>query len=104
VRPSRAHPFACIYPVTLDLHPGRTQTQAVDSIVVRFPGRKWALSAIDDLRAEGCSARLAGCDGEGLWLLEVEGPDCHISVIRDALHVPPTRVCWESFVNAAVAG
>ena len=75
-----------------------------DSIVIKVPTRPWALCAIDDLAAEGLTAVLLDCtDDAGLYQLHVSGCSERINVIRYELHVAENRVCWESFVNGAIA-
>jgi hypothetical protein len=76
-----------------------------DSIVIKIPTREWALCAIDDLAAEGIQAELLDqTDDAGLHQLLVCGCEESINVIRYELHIAENRVCWESFVNAAIAG
>lgn len=76
-----------------------------DSIDVPVPGRKWALCAIEDLRREGLEAELLGCPGDdGPWTVRVSGPAETINEIRVALEVPAQKLCWESLVNAWIAG
>ncbi|HEV1997264.1 MAG TPA: hypothetical protein VGR61_03920 [Candidatus Dormibacteraeota bacterium] len=76
-----------------------------DTIVVKIPSRDWAMCAIDDLATEGLTAELLDTlDAEGVYQLRITGPFETIDVIRQELHVPQTRVCWETFVNAAIAG
>jgi len=74
----------------------------MDSIVVPVTSREWALCAVDDLRAEGLTAELVGQDVDGRWQVRVEGPAGTIAEIRYGLQAPRGRVCWESFVNAAI--
>lgn len=76
-----------------------------DSVVLRFPNRSWAVSAIDALGDEGFAAALMdgpGCDGQ--WRLVVAGPAAKIACMRQAMHGPQREFCWESFVNQALAG
>lgn len=76
----------------------------MDEIVIRFPSREWALSAIADLAGEGCQAELlSDRDACGLWQLRVRGPSHLVAEIRLAIHVPESRVDWEAFVNEAVS-
>jgi len=74
----------------------------MDSVVVPVPSREWALCAIEDLRREGLFADLDGQDANGMWQVRVEGPAGTIAEIRYGLQPPRARVCWETFVNAAV--
>ena len=77
----------------------------MDEVVVSFPSREWAESAVGDLAAEGCQAELLPePDACGLWQLRVSGPSALIAEIRSAIHVPAVRVDWEAFVNDAVGG
>ena len=71
--------------------------------MVPVPSREWALSAVDDLRAEGFSAEVVGQDCDGLWQVRVEGPAGSIAEMRYAMNTPRANVCWETFVNEAVA-
>ena len=77
-----------------------------DTIVIKLPSREWAMCAIDDLATEGLDAELLDTiDADGLYQLRISGPFETIDVIRSGLESelhPPTRVCWESFVNAAI--
>ena len=75
----------------------------MDEVVVRFPSREWAESAIADLAAAGCEGELLPeRDACGLWQLRVRGPAHLVAEIRFAIHLPETRVDWEAFVNQAV--
>lgn len=75
----------------------------MDSIRVPVASREWALCAVEDLRREGLTAELDGQDADGLWQVRVEGPAGTIAEIRYGLQLPRARVCWETFVNAAVS-
>ena len=76
-----------------------------DSIVIKVPTRPWALCAIKDLEREGLTAVLLDRqDADGLYQLQVSGCAETISVMRYELHVAENRVCWETFVNEAIAG
>jgi hypothetical protein len=76
-----------------------------DSIVIKIPTREWALCAIEDLAAEGVRAELLDwTDEAGLHQVRVSGCAESINAIRYELHIAENRVCWESFVNAAIAG
>ena len=75
-----------------------------DTIVVKIPTREWALSAIGDLATEGLTGELLeDLDTDGLHQLRISGPFETIDVIRQELEAAPTRICWETFVNAAIA-
>ena len=75
----------------------------MDNVVVSVASRAWALGAVDDLRREGLGAEMIGQDAAGLWQVRVEGPSGTIAEIRYELQRPRARVCWETFVNSAIA-
>ena len=75
----------------------------MDSVVVPVPSREWALAAVADLRGEGLDAVLLGRMDDGLWHVRIEGPAGTIAEIRYGLAPTPKRVCWETFVNAALS-
>jgi hypothetical protein len=75
-----------------------------DVVVVPFPRQDWALSAVDDLRKEGCCAELLpGPAPDGSWCVEVSGSAEQLYLIRQSMQ-PIQRVCWETFINATIAG
>ena len=103
--PARLALFLC--KSLLDSPPGRAHTDAAldDRIVVKIPTRPWAVSAVDDLIAEGVKAKLLDCqDAAGLYQVEVSGCPESIALIRYELHIAENRVCWETFVNEAITG
>lgn len=74
-----------------------------DTIIVKIPSREWALCAVGDLATEGLTAELLDDTDAGQYQLRISGPFETIDEIRRELHASQTRVCWESFVNAAIA-
>jgi hypothetical protein len=81
--------------------PGRVHDAVVDdSIVIHLPRRDWAISALDDLRGEGCRGVLVGgpdCDGQ--WALQVTGPAEKIAMMRYEMNLDANRICWEQYIN-----
>jgi len=76
-----------------------------DSVIVRFPRRDWALSAVQELRREGCRAELIEpYPGDTSWGLLVSGPAEAIEVLRAETRPCLSDVCWETFVNETLAG
>jgi hypothetical protein len=73
------------------------------TILVHFPRQDWAHSAMEDLRREGCDAQLLPGPGlDGTWCLRVSGSAAQIHEIRQSMQ-PIQPVCWETFVNDAIA-
>lgn len=63
------------------------------------------MCAIDDLATEGLTAELLDTlDADGAYQLRITGPCETIDEIRSQVHYAKTRICWETFVNAAIAG
>lgn len=74
-----------------------------DEVVVGFPNRAWAESAIVDLAAEGCIGELLeGPVAKGLWQVRITGCPDKLPEIRHAVEPPCLQVDWEAFVNATV--
>ena len=74
-----------------------------DEVIVGFPTRVWAESAIEDLAAEGLTAELLDeVNAKGHWQVRITGCAEKLAEIRSACQPPCPPVDWEAFVNAAV--
>ena len=72
-----------------------------ETITVRLPSHGWAISAEEDLRAEGLATTLArAADRDGLWALEIRGCPERIALIRATLQPSPPQFDWRACVNA----
>ena len=74
------------------------------TITVHLPSRAWAVSAEEEMRAEGLATSLARvADRNGLWALEISGCAERIALIRAALLPAPPKFDWEAGVNRWVS-